>query len=147
MKTEPDEFSIRDLKERKIEAWNGVRNYTARNHMRDLMSLGDEVLFYHSSVTPPGVAGIATIARAAYPDPTALDPKSDYHDPKATPAKNPWVMVDVKFKKEFPRLVTLDEMRLTPGLESMMVIKKGMRLSVQPITPEEFAIVAKLGQS
>jgi predicted RNA-binding protein with PUA-like domain len=145
MKTEPDEFSIRDLKERKVEAWNGVRNYTARNHMRDLMSVGDEVLFYHSSVTPAGVAGIATIARAAYPDPTALDPESDYHDPKATREKNPWVMVDVKFKKEFPRLVTLDEMRRAPGLESMMVIRKGMRLSVQPVTPEEFAIVAKLG--
>jgi predicted RNA-binding protein with PUA-like domain len=147
MKTEPDEFSIRDLKERKVEAWNGVRNYTARNHMRDLMSPGDEVLFYHSSVTPAGVAGIATIARAAYPDPTALDPKSDYHDPKATPAKNPWVMVDVKFKKEFPRLVTLDEMRHAPGLENLMVIKRGMRLSVQPVSPEEFAIVAKLGES
>ncbi len=147
MKTEPDEFSIRDLKERKVEAWNGVRNYTARNHMRDLMSPGDEVLFYHSSVTPPGVAGIATIARAGYPDPTALDPKSDYHDPKATPVKNPWVIVDVKFKKEFPRLVTLDELRVAPGLEGMLVIKRGMRLSVQPVTPEEFAIVAKLGES
>ena len=145
MKTEPDEFSIRDLKERKVEAWNGVRNYTARNHMRDLMAAGDEVLFYHSSVVPPGVAGIATIARAAYPDPTALDPKSDYHDPKATKDKNPWVMVDVKFKKEFARLVTLDELRRTPGLEGMLVIKKGMRLSVQPVTPAEFAIVAKLG--
>jgi predicted RNA-binding protein with PUA-like domain len=145
MKTEPDEFSIRDLKERKTEAWNGVRNYTARNHMRDLMSVGDEVLFYHSSVVPPGVAGIAVIARAAYPDPTALDPKSDYHDPKATAEKNPWVMVDVKFKREFPRLVTLDELRGTPGLERMLVIKRGMRLSVQPVTPEEFAIVEKLG--
>lgn len=145
MKTEPEEFSIRDLKERKVEAWNGVRNYTARNHMRDLMAVGDEVLFYHSSVVPPGVAGIATIARTAYPDPTALDPKSDYHDPKATKDKNPWVMVDVKFKKEFARLVTLDEMRGTPGLEDMLVIRKGMRLSVQPVTPAEFAIVAKLG--
>ena len=145
MKTEPDEFSIRDLKERKTEAWNGVRNYTARNHMRDLMSVGDEVLFYHSSVVPPGVAGLATVARAAYPDPTALDPKSDYHDPKATPDKNPWVMVDVGFKREFPRLVTLEEMRKTPGLEGMMVLKKGMMLSVQPVTREEFAIVAKLG--
>ena len=145
MKTEPEEFSIRDLKERKVEAWNGVRNYTARNHMRDLMAVGDEVLFYHSSVVPPGVAGIATIARTAYPDPTALDPKSDYHDPKATKDKNPWVMVDVKFKKEFARLVTLDELRGTPGLEDMLVIRKGMRLSVQPVTPAEFAIVAKLG--
>ncbi len=145
MKTEPDELSISDLKERGTEPWNGVRNYTARNHMRDLMSVGDEVLFYHSSVVPPGVAGLATIARAAYPDPTALDPKSDYHDPKATPAKNPWVMVDVKFKKAFRRLVPLDELRRTPGLEGMLVIRQGMRLSVQPVTAEEFAIVAKLG--
>ena len=145
MKTEPEEFSIRDLKERQVEGWNGVRNYTARNHMRDLMPVGDEVLFYHSSVTPAGVAGLAAIAKAAYPDSTALDPESDYHDPKATRDKNPWVMVDVKFKQEFPRLVTLDEMRRAPGLEAMMVHKKGMRLSVQPVTPEEFAIVAKLG--
>ena len=146
MKTEPDVFSIRDLQARpgKTEPWNGVRNYTARNHMRDLMSLGDEVLFYHSSVTPAGVAGVATIAKTAYPDHTAMDPKTDYFDPKAKPGTNPWVMVDVKFKKEFPRLVTLEEMRNAPGLESMMVIKRGMRLSIQPVTPEEFAIVLKL---
>lgn len=147
MKTEPEEFSIADLRKRKVEGWNGVRNYTARNHMRDLMSPGDGVLFYHSSVVPPGVAGLAEIARAAYADATALDPKSDYFDPKATPGKNPWVMVDVRFKREFPRLVTLDELRRTPGLESMLVLKKGMRLSVQPVTPEEFAIVADLGKS
>jgi predicted RNA-binding protein with PUA-like domain len=146
MKTEPDELSISDLKAKpgKTEAWNGVRNYQARNNMRDGMSVGDEVLFYHSSVTPAGVAGLATIARKAYPDPTALDPKSHYHDPKAKPDRNPWVMVDVKFKREFARLITLDEMRRTPGLEKMLVIKKGMRLSVQPVTPEEFAIVVKL---
>lgn len=145
MKTEPDEFSIRDLKERKTEAWNGVRNYTARNNLR-AMQVGDEILFYHSSVVPPGVAGLATIAKAAYPDPTALDPKSDYHHPKATPDNNPWVMVDVKFKKEFRNLVTLEELRRTPGLERMIVLKKGMMLSVQPVTPEEFAIVAKLAE-
>lgn len=146
MKTEPDVFSIRDLKGRpgKKEHWDGVRNYQARNHMRDGMTVGDQVLFYHSSCAPAGVAGVAEIAKAAYPDPSALDPKSKYFDAKATPDKNPWVMVDVKFVKELPRLVTLEEMKTAPGLESMMVIKRGMRLSIQPVSPEEFAIVLKL---
>ena len=149
MKTEPDEFSIRDLQKRpdQKEAWNGVRNYTARNNMRDLMSVGDGILFYHSSVTPAGVAGLASVASKPYPDSTALNPKSDYFDPKAKDGANPWVMIDVKFRSEFARLVTLDEMRRTPGLEGMMVIKQGMRLSVQPVSAEEFAIVAKLGAS
>jgi predicted RNA-binding protein with PUA-like domain len=149
MKTEPDVFSIRDLKNRpgKKEHWDGVRNYQARNHMRDGMSVGDKVLFYHSSVDPVGIAGIATIVSAAHPDPTALDPKSKYHDPKATPSKNPWVMVDVKFDREFPRLITLDELRSAPGLEDMMVVKRGMRLSIQPVKPEEFEIVLKLAES
>ena len=149
MKTEPDVFSIRDLKGRpgKKEHWDGVRNYLARNHMRDGMTVGDQVLFYHSSCAPAGVAGVAEIAKAAYPDPSALDPKSRYFDAKATPVKNPWVMVDVKFVKEFPRLVTLEEMKSAPGLESMMVIKRGMRLSIQPVDPEEFAIVLKLAET
>ncbi|MDQ3002078.1 MAG: EVE domain-containing protein [Fibrobacterota bacterium] len=149
MKTEPEVFSIHDLKSRpgKKEHWDGVRNYLARNHMRDGMSVGDKVLFYHSSVTPAGIAGLATIASAALPDPSALDPKSKYHDPKATPVKNPWVMVDVKFDREFPRLITLDELRSAPGLEGMMVIKRGMRLSIQPVKPEEFEIVLKLAEA
>lgn len=146
MKTEPDVFSISDLKSRpgKKEHWDGVRNYLARNHMRDGMTVGDQVLFYHSSCVPAGAAGVAVIAKAAYPDPSALDPASKYFDAKATPDKNPWVMVDVKFVREFPRLVTLEEMKSAPGLESMMVIKRGMRLSIQPVSPEEFAIVLKL---
>jgi predicted RNA-binding protein with PUA-like domain len=149
MKTEPDVFGIQHLRKRpgKKEHWDGVRNYQARNHMRDGMSVGDEVLFYHSSVSPAGVAGLATIVKAAYPDPSALDPKSKYFDARATPDKNPWVMVDVKFLREFPRLVTLDEMKTAPGLEKMLVIKRGMRLSIQPVTPEEFAIVVKLAET
>jgi predicted RNA-binding protein with PUA-like domain len=149
MKTEPDVFSIRDLKGRpgKKEHWDGVRNYQARNHMRDGMKVGDQVLFYHSSCTPTGVAGVAEIVKAAYPDPSALDPESKYFDAKATPDRNPWVMVDVKFVKELPRLVTLEEMKTAPGLESMMVIKRGMRLSIQPVSPEEFAIVLKLAET
>lgn len=149
MKTEPDVFSIRDLKSRpgKKEHWDGVRNYQARNHMRDGMAVGDQVLFYHSSCDPAGVAGVADIVKAAYPDPSALDPASKYFDPKAAPDKNPWVMVDVKFVKELPRLVTLEEMKSAPGLESMMVIKRGMRLSIQPVSSEEFAIVLKLAEA
>lgn len=146
MKTEPDAFSIQDLKGRpgKREHWDGVRNYQARNYMRDLMSVGDDVLFYHSSCTPAGIVGHATIAAAGYPDPSALDPRSKYHDPKATPDKNPWVMVDVKFKREFASMLTLEELRRVPGLKDMVLLKKGSRLSVQPVTPEEFAIVMKL---
>jgi predicted RNA-binding protein with PUA-like domain len=149
MKTEPDTFSIRDLRGRPggRERWDGVRNYQARNHMRDLMSVGDEVLFYHSSCEPAGVAGLAVISGGAIPDPSALDPKSKYHDPKAKPDANPWMMVEVEFKREFPEVVPLSVLRVTPGLESMLVIKRGMRLSIQPVTPGEFAIVAKLAKA
>lgn len=148
MKTEPDTFSIRDLRDRPggRERWDGVRNYQSRNHMRDGMSVGDGVLFYHSSCEPAGVAGLAEISAPAIPDPSALDPGSKYHDPRAKPDANPWVMVEVKFRKEFPAVVPLTVLRTTPGLEGMLVIRRGMRLSIQPVTPEEFAIVAKLGE-
>ena len=149
MKTEPDVFSIGHLKGRpgKQEHWDGVRNYQARNHMRDGMKLGDEVLFYHSSCETVGVAGIAVISGEARPDPSALDPKSKYFDRRAKPDANPWVMVDVKFKQEFPEVVPLAQLRTTPGLGAMLVIKRGMRLSIQPVTPEEFAIVLKLAKA
>ena len=149
MKSEPDVFSIRHLKERpgRREQWDGVRNYTSRNHMRDGMSIGDGVLFYHSSSETIGVAGVAEIASEARPDPTALDPRSKYFDPKATPDKNPWVMVDVKFKREFKEVVTLDALRATPGLEDMLVVRRGIRWSIQPVKPEEFAIVLKLAKT
>jgi predicted RNA-binding protein with PUA-like domain len=146
MKTEPDAFSIQDLQSRpgKREHWDGVRNYQARNYMRDEMSVGDDVLFYHSSCTPAGIVGLATIAASAYPDPSALNPQSKYYDPKATPLKNPWVMVDVKFKREFKSMLTLDALRGFPALAGMLVLKRGMRLSIQPVTPEEFAILMKV---
>lgn len=149
MKTEPDVFSIRDLRNRpgKREHWDGVRNYLARNHMRDGMKKGDEVLFYHSSCDPAGVAGLAVIAGEARPDPSALDPKSKYFDRRARPDANPWVMVDVGFKQEFTEVLPLARLRTTPGLEGMLVIKRGMRLSIQPVTPEEFAIVLKLAET
>jgi predicted RNA-binding protein with PUA-like domain len=145
MKTEPDTFSIQDLRKRpkQTEPWNGVRGFPARNHMQS-MSVGDEVLFYHSSCKPPGIVGLAVIAAAAYPDPTAVDPKSDYYYAKgAGSGKNPWVVVDVKFKREFKRMITLDEIKTVPGLRGMIVLKEP-RLSVQPVTPEEFAIILKL---
>jgi predicted RNA-binding protein with PUA-like domain len=149
MKTEPDTFSIQDLQKRpkQTEPWNGVRGFPARNHMKS-MSLGDEVLFYHSSCKPPGIVGLATISATAYPDATAVDPKSDYFHPKAAePGKqNPWVVVDVTFKREFKNMITLDEIKTVPGLRNMIVLKEP-RLSVQPVTPEEFAIILKLAGS
>ncbi len=146
MKTEPDTFSIQDLQSRpgQREHWEGVRNYQARNYMRDQMAVGNDVLFYHSSCSPAGIVGLATIVAAAYPDPTALDPASKYFDSKATQLKNPWVMVDVKFKREFSTMLTLNAMREIPGLEGMLVLKRGMRLSIQPVTPEEFGILLKV---
>jgi predicted RNA-binding protein with PUA-like domain len=149
MKTEPDVFSIQDLKNRPkgIEHWDGVRNYQARNHMRDGMSPGDEVLIYHSSCETIGVAGLAEIAGKAVPDPGALDPKTDYFDPKAKPDANPWVMVPVRFKKEFREVIPLSDLKKTPGLEKMMVVQRGARLSIQPVSPEEFEIVVKLAKA
>ncbi len=149
MKSEPDVFSLQDLKKRpkQEEPWNGVRNYQARNHMRDLMSLGDRVLFYHSRAETIGVAGLAEISRTAVSDPSALDPKSDYFDAKASPQKNPWVMVFVHFVAEFKRVVSRDELAAAPGLENMLVLKRGIRLSVQPVTMDEYSIVKKLGLS
>lgn len=146
MKSEPDVFSIDDLRERGVEPWDGVRNYQARNMMRDEMKKGDGVLFYHSNAKPPGVAGIAKVARTAYPDHTAFDPASKYHDPKSSPDDPRWLMVDVAFVERFPELVPLPVLQQTPGLEDMMVTRKGMRLSIQPVTPEEWKIVVRLGR-
>ena len=144
MKSEPDAFGIDDLERVRIEPWTGVRNYMARNLMRDRMKVGDEVLFYHSSCEPPGVAGLARVARTAYPDPTAWNPESPYHDPRSKPAEPRWFMVDVEFVEKFPRLVPLDELRTADGLEQMLVLRRGMRLSVQPVTSAEFEIVCAL---
>jgi predicted RNA-binding protein with PUA-like domain len=144
MKTEPDTFSIDDLQKRpeQTEPWNGVRGFPARNNMK-AMAVGDDVLFYHSSCKPPAIVGLATIVKTAYPDPTAVDPKSDYFDAKLKPGKNHWLMVDVKFKKKFKRQISLDEVKTIPGLEGMVLLREP-RLSVQPVTPEEFAIILKV---
>lgn len=133
MKSEPDVYSIEDLKRDGKSPWTGVRNYQARNFMRDEMQVGDLVLFYHSNAEPPGVAGIAKIASAAYPDFTALDAASEYYDPKASTQNPIWMMVDVAFVKKFPRIVSLDELRAESVLSDMLVLRRGMRLSVQPV--------------
>ncbi len=146
MKSEPDAFSIEDLERRGPTAWDGVRNYQARNHLREARE-GDGVLFYHSGTERPGVAGLARVAREAYPDPTQFDPRSPYHDPKATREAPRWFVVDVAFEERFPAVVTLDRLRATRGLEEMVVLRRGNRLSVTPVTAAEWTIVAKLGRS
>jgi predicted RNA-binding protein with PUA-like domain len=143
MKSEPDAFSIDDLKRLKRDAWTGVRNYQARNFMK-AMAPGDAALFYHSSVVPPGVAGLTKVASKAHPDATQFDPKSPYFEPKATKAKPIWECVDVAFVRKFTRLVTLDELRRIPALKDMALLRRGSRLSVQPVTAKEFDAILKL---
>lgn len=146
MKSEPDSFSIEDLERKKTTSWDGVRNYQARNLMRDEMKVGDLVLFYHSNTKPPGVAGIARVCKNAHPDLTALDPQSDYYDPKATPENPIWMMVDVEFVERFPEVVSLDELKANEKLEGMMVTRRGMRLSVQPVDKPHFDEVCKMAR-
>ena len=149
MKTEPSEFSLEDLKRapKQTAPWDGVRNYQARNHMRDGMKLGDRILFYHSSTDPTAIVGTATVAREAYPDDSAWDRKSEYFDKRSTPERPVWVRVDVKFESEFAVPLTLAELRTIPELKDMVLLRKGMRLSVQPVTSSEFnAILAHAGK-
>ena len=145
MKTEPDTFSIDDLERVGTEPWTGVRNDQARNHMRS-MAVGDRVLFYHSSTEPPGVAGLATVARTAYPDHSAWDPKGDYFDPKSPPEKPQWSMVDVRFERKLARFVPLEELRAVPELAGMLLLQRGSRLSVQPVEPHHFELILRLAE-
>jgi predicted RNA-binding protein with PUA-like domain len=133
MKSEPDAFSIDDLKRKKREAWDGVRNYQARNFMRDGMRPGDQVFFYHSNCAVPGIAGIAEVATDAYPDPSQFDPKSKYFDPGSSRDNPRWMLVDVKFVKKLKRTISLDEMKSDPALDGMALLRKGNRLSVMPV--------------
>jgi len=143
MKSEPDELSIEALGRLGEARWDGVRNYQARNFLR-AMSVGDEFFFYHSSCPQPGIAGIARIIAAAYPDPTALDPESHYYDPKATAEKNPWSAVDVAHVKTLPKVLDLGRLKQQAALAELPLVQKGSRLSVMPVTPEQWAAIVAL---
>jgi predicted RNA-binding protein with PUA-like domain len=145
MKSEPDVFSLAQLKKDKTTWWEGVRNYQARNFMMKDMQVGDLVLFYHSNATPPGVAGIAKISHAAEPDKAQFDKKSEYFDPKATKEKPIWFCVQVQYDADLKNYVSLADLREAKGLEDMLVLAKGSRLSVQPVDKKHFDIVKKLG--
>ncbi len=144
-KSEPGEFSITELKNSPNQTtyWDGVRNYQARNFMRDDMQVGDSVLFYHS-VKNPSIVGLAKVVKTGYPDHTALDKNSRYFYPKSTPENPVWYMVDIQFEREFAKPLTLAELREVPGLEQMSLLQKGNRLSIQPVTEDEFEIVMGL---
>ena len=146
-KSEPDVFSIDDLKKapKQTTYWEGVRNYQARNLLRDDIQKGDLVLYYHSNAKPMGVAGVARVTKSGYPDPEQFDPKSKYHDAKSAKDDPRWFVVDVKFVAKFDEVVPLQTLKETPALDDMMVVRKGARLSVQPVTAPQFKTVLKLG--
>jgi predicted RNA-binding protein with PUA-like domain len=140
MKSEPGDYSIDDLEADGTTHWDGVRNYQARNLMRDEMAVGDRILFYHSNAKPPGVVGLAEVARTAYPDHTQFDPEDKHFDPKSDPDDPRWIMVDVKFVEKLPREVGLPELKEYPELEDMVLLNRS-RLSVQPVTKEQFEFI------
>jgi len=146
MKSEPESYSIDDLKRDGKTHWDGVRNYQARNFMRDDMQVGDLVLFYHSNAEPPGVAGIAQVSKKAYPDFSAFDPKDKHYDPKSSKANPTWMMVDLEFVEKFLRLVSLQELRDHPKLGTLLVLKRAQRLSIQPVEKAHFEIIRKMGK-
>lgn len=145
-KSEPNVFGIDHLKSRKnqTEHWDGVRNYQVRNLLRDEIKPGDQAFFYHSSCPEPGIAGIIEVVKAGYPDFTSWDPKSDHFDPKSTPQHPRWYMVDVKFIKKFSKIISLHELKLTPALKNMPILRKGNRLSITPISSNEWKTILQL---
>lgn len=146
LKSEPSCFSIDDLHNapNQTSPWDGVRNYQARNFMRNDMRPGDQLFFYHSNCNPPGIVGIAEVVSEAYADYTAFDPNSDHPDPASTPDNPRWFMVDVQFRKKFPHIIPLDELKHYPELKNMPLVRKGNRLSVLPVTADEWAFILKL---
>lgn len=146
MKSEPGEFGIDDLALRpdQTEPWDGVRNYQARNMMRDQMKIGDGVFFYHSNCEVPGIVGRAEIAREAYPDPTAFDPHHKHYDPKSRPEQPAWLMVDVRFVRKFRRTITLAELKDHPELEGLALVRRGNRLSIMPVSEAQWDFILSL---
>lgn len=147
-KSEESCFSINDLAREKGQksGWDGVRNYQARNLLRDNVKVGDLVFFHHSGAKPPGIAGVCKVTKGAHPDPTQFDPESQYYDPKATKAEPRWFQVEVTLETKFKEVVGLPLLKKTPGLEEMMVCQRGARLSIQPVTPAEWKIVMRLAK-
>jgi len=146
MKTEPDVFGINDLTSRpeQTEHWDGVRNYQARNMMRDDMQVGDGILFYHSNCDVPGIVGTARVVREGSPDFTSWNPESKYFDPKSSPENPRWFMVDVKFERKFKRTVALQQLKDIPELAEMALVRKGNRLSVMPVSAQEWEFILSL---
>ncbi|MEZ0369239.1 MAG: EVE domain-containing protein [Candidatus Sericytochromatia bacterium] len=147
MKSEPHCYSLADLRRDGSSGWEGVRNYQARNLMRDDMRVGDPVLFYHSSTEPAGVAGLARVSRTGLPDPGQFDPDGEYFDPKSTPDQPRWIMVEISYVETFPHFVPLSQLRAAPELEGLVLLQRGSRLSVQPVSAEHFQHICRLGHS
>ncbi|HMG54973.1 MAG TPA: EVE domain-containing protein, partial [Kofleriaceae bacterium] len=145
MKSEPDQFGIADLARVRVEPWTGVRSYFARAHMR-AMAVDDAVLFHHSNATPPGVAGLARVVRTGVVDETQFDPRSKYHEPKATREAPIWDCVEVEYVATLPHFVAMDRIRAEPALADMLLLRRGMRLSVMPVTEAEYEAIVALGQ-
>jgi predicted RNA-binding protein with PUA-like domain len=144
VKSEPNVYSIADLQRDGRTFWDGVRNYQARNFMRDDMRMGDGVLFYHSTAQPMGIYGVAEVVREAYPDHTAFDPANPHYDPKSDPANPTWMMVDIGYVGTFKAPITLSMLKQTPGLDKLGVVQRGSRLSMQPVSREEWEIILRL---
>ena len=146
MKSEPDEFSIDALQNMpdQTEHWDGVRNYQARNMMRDEMKIGDQIFFYHSNCTEPSIVGIMQVVREAYPDYLAFDPKDKHFDPKRDPENPRWFMVDIRFMQKFKRAITLKELKQKPELQDLVLVRRGNRLSVMPVTEKQWHFILSL---
>ena len=146
-KSEPEAFSFGDLRaaKRRRTTWDGVRNYQARNLLRDDIERGDGVLYYHSRANPPGVVGLAEVVKAGYPDPTQFDPQDAHHDPKSDPDDPRWFMVDIEARRALPSFVPLDELKANRKLAKMLVVQRGQRLSIQPVTEAEWHEVLRMG--
>ncbi len=144
MKSEPDAYAIDDLERDRREPWDGIRNYQARNMMRDDMRIGDKVFFYHSNCKDVGVVGVMKVASKPYPDPTQFDPESNYYDPKSNPDEPRWCLVDVQFVKKLSRTISLAEIKAHPGLDDMILVRKGNRLSIMPVSEDHWNLILGL---